>query len=178
MAAYINDKPPKEQVELKELMIYNLARLHSKDEAEFIEIRDIIRASWIEHYAWDWSKDPHSAGAFALFSPANFTEHYPSLVNPSCDSRLYIVGEAASAHHAWIVGALDSAMRGVCQMLHRFGLNDEWKKLEEKFGPAGEMDYDMDDVAKTDTLDLQIALGRLEKAKLPNLPLMPPVIAS
>ena len=115
--------------------------------------------------AYDWSKDPNAAGAFALFSPGNFSEHYPSLITPASDSRFFIVGEAASAHHAWIVGALDSAMRGVCQMLTRFGLTEERKRLEDEFRRVDELDED--------TIQQQIALGMLTKEEQPRVPLVP-----
>lgn len=98
------------------------------------------------------------------------------------DSRFHIVGEAASAHHAWIVGALDSALRGVWMFLERFRLYDMQTHLVEetmpyqsptgegmgkggevmqvpRFGRTGEIDYK--------TAHLQVALGMLEAGVLP-----------
>ena len=164
MAAYINEKPAEEQHELKELMIYNLARLHSMDDTDFKKTYDMIEGAYITHHAYDWSKDPHASGAFALFSPGNFSQHYPALVRPWTDSRLYIVGEAASAHHAWIVGALDSAMRGVCTMLARFGLEDLQAKLVKEFGTPHEIDQQ--------SLQAQIALGKLKPEEQPKAPIV------
>lgn len=108
-----------------------------------------------EHHAYDWSKDPYTAGgAFALFSPGQFSKLYPNLVRPAADSRLHIVGEAASAHHAWIAGALDSAARAVYLFLERFRLFELQDKFVKEFGPAGEVDEE--------TAHLQVALGMLE----------------
>ena len=85
-------------------------------------------------------------------------------MQPASESRFYIVGEAASAHHAWIVGALDSAMRGVCTMLERFNFCDERNKLVKEFGAAHEMNKD--------TLHTQIALGLLEPEDQPKAPVV------
>ena len=81
-------------------------------------------------------------------------------MQPAADARLYIVGEAASAHHAWIVGALDSAMRGVCTLLSRFGLDAERAKLEEEFVKPQELD--------DQTLKALIALGKLRPKEQPK----------
>ena len=62
------------------------------------------------------------------------------------------------------MGALDSAMRGVCQMLTRFGLDDERKKLEKEFRPVDELDEE--------TIQQQIALGKLTKEEQPRVPLV------
>ena len=39
------------------------------------------------------------------------------IMKPNAFGQLYLIGEAASAHHAWIVGALESAVRGVYYLL-------------------------------------------------------------
>ena len=69
---------------------------------------------------------------------------YPNLIRPACDSRFYIVGEAASAHHAWIVGALDSSVRALYILLTKFGLvekGEERDQLTTEFGDVDELDY-------------------------------------
>ena len=50
VAAYINEKPPKEQTELRDLMIYNLARLHSETEKDFTEMYEIIAKAYMTHH--------------------------------------------------------------------------------------------------------------------------------
>ncbi|KAI1263661.1 hypothetical protein F5Y18DRAFT_393781 [Xylariaceae sp. FL1019] len=139
---------------LKETMIDNLARLHSTSEEGYVAMKKLISKSYITHHAYDWSKDPYTCGgAFGLFSPAQFRSMYPSIVRPAADSRLHIIGEAASAHHAWIVGALDSSVRGLWLMLERFRLFDLQKKLVANWGDIGEVDKD--------TSHLQVALGMM-----------------
>ena len=58
------------------------------------------------------------------------------------------------------MGALDSAMRGVCQMLARFGLKDEKEKLQKEFKEPGEID--------DETMAIQVALGRLRPEDQPT----------
>ena len=84
-------------------------------------------------------------------------------MKPSSDSRFNIIGEAASAHHAWIVGALDSAVRGIYMMLERFGLHDLQKKLEMEFGCVEELDEA--------TAKIQVELGRLKPKEPPKISL-------
>ncbi|MCJ1442522.1 MAG: hypothetical protein MMC23_003018 [Stictis urceolatum] len=161
----VDTKDPKIQVEkeqlLKETMIDNLARLHSTDEDSYAGMKDLISSLYETHHAYDWSKDPYTCGgAFALYSPTQFKNLYPNIVRPAADSRLHIVGEAASAHHAWIVGALDSSVRGIWLMLERFRLFEEQKTLIKEFGEIGEVD--------ATTGHLQVALGMLKKEDLPR----------
>lgn len=65
---------------------------------------------------------------------------YPNLIRPVCDSRFYVIGEAASAHHAWIVGALDSSVRALYFLLTKFQLTEMRKMMESKFGNVDEFD--------------------------------------
>ena len=41
-----------------------------------------------------------------------------------CNGKHIIIGEAASAHHAWVVGSLESAVRGVYQFLFNHTKNN------------------------------------------------------
>ena len=107
---------PSAQTELKALLIDNLARLHSKKPDDYKHWHDLISGSYISHYAYDWYTDPGTTGAFAYFGPGQFRAMYPWIANRN-DGNHVIIGEAASAHHAWVVGALESATRGVYQFL-------------------------------------------------------------
>ncbi|KAI0139833.1 hypothetical protein GGR57DRAFT_509562 [Xylariaceae sp. FL1272] len=148
------DESPDREALLKETMIDNLARLHSTTEEGYVAMKKLISESYVAHHAYDWSKDPYTCGgAFGLFSPAQFRSMYPNIVRPAADSRLHIIGAAASAHHAWIVGALDSSVRGLWLMLERFRLFDLQKKLVENWGDIGEVDKE--------TAHLQVALGMM-----------------
>jgi hypothetical protein len=117
---------PDPEAELKDLLIQNLALLHTpqlnglRNEKIYQERYKEIHDSYIEHHAYDWGADPFMSGAFAHFGPGQFSKIYPNVITPSAGGKLFIIGEAASKHHAWIVGALESAVRGVYQLLMRY----------------------------------------------------------
>ena len=135
---------PQSESELKALLIDNLARLHSKTPDKYDELHKMIREAYITHFAYDWSTDPGTSGAFAYFGPGQFGAMYPWIANRN-DGNHIIIGEAASAHHAWVVGALESATRGVYQFLFAHSGNSEaiknaldaynTGKIDAPFGP-------------------------------------------
>jgi monoamine oxidase len=119
MGATIKPTSPEDEDTLRELLFDNLALLHStKDDYE--EVRKLISGSYQTHYAFDWTRNELSTGAFAWFGPGQFRNMYPEIIQT--DGRHIMIGEIASSHHAWIVGALDSAVRGVYQFLYRHAL--------------------------------------------------------
>lgn len=71
-----------------------------------------------------------------------------------------MVGEASSAHHAWIVGALDSAYCAVAKFLLRYEVWDAFFKLERDWGTVGEFEG-----GQHGTVHLQVALGKLKKGQ-------------
>ena len=113
---------PESETELKALLIDNLARLHSKKPTDYDKLHKMIGEAYITHFAYDWYADPGTTGAFAYFGPGQFTAMYPWIANYN-DGNHIIIGEAASAHHAWVVGALESATRGVYQFLFAHSKN-------------------------------------------------------
>ena len=113
---------PESETELKALLIDNLARLHSKDPKEYNGLRKMIEEAYITHFAYDWYTDPGTTGAFAYFGPGQFRAMYPWIASYN-DGNHVIIGEAASTHHAWVVGALESATRGVYQFLYAHSKN-------------------------------------------------------
>ena len=112
----IADKTPEGEAELKALLIDNLARLHSDTQDEYNDLKKIIESSYDTHFAYDWYSDKGTTGAFAYFGPGQFKNMYPYIIRN--DGTHIIIGEASSAHHAWVVGALESAVRGVYQFLY------------------------------------------------------------
>jgi monoamine oxidase len=123
MGSLINNDKPAEGDELKELIIYNLALLHTSADKKFDDVYKEISESYDSHYAWDWGQDEFATGAFAQFGPSQFSSMYPSVVMNN--GKHIIVGEASSPHHAWIVGALESAVRGVYQFLYAHSKYDK-----------------------------------------------------
>lgn len=60
-------------------------------------------------------------GAFAFFGPGQFGPMYTEVTQPAADHMLFFAGEATSTTHAWVVGALDSAVRAVYQIVRNLG---------------------------------------------------------
>lgn len=100
-----------EEAELKELLIRELVRLHKNDGMSEDELHKLISGNYIDHHAFDWYKDPHTAGAFAFFRPQQFSCMWNKMIQVSGD--VVIAGEASSPHHAWVVGALESVVHGI-----------------------------------------------------------------
>jgi len=92
-----------------------------------------------DYFAWDWNHDPLTMGAFAFFGPGSYdaTDVYSEMLQPAARGKLFFAGEATSACHGWVAGALDSAWRAVNQylLLHHDERTlkkfyDEWGKTE------------------------------------------------
>ena len=130
-----HDQQKADEQRLKELLLRELTLLHSKDGKFDEDLYTHISESYLDHHAHDWYHDPNTVGAFAFFRPQQFSEMWSKIIQPS--GNVVIIGEAASPHHAWVVGALESAVHGVHAWL---GLNkdkirgatDAIKILEEK----------------------------------------------
>ena len=147
---------PSTETELKALLIDNLARLHtpSNNPEKYEALKKLIGDAYITHFAYDWYNDLGTTGAFAYFGPGQFGAMYPWIANRN-DGNHIIIGEAASAHHAWVVGALESAVRGVYQFLvqhHKNSKNiaaamEAYHKSEEEGGipaPYGPLPAEFD----------------------------------
>ncbi|KAJ5354278.1 hypothetical protein N7541_006842 [Penicillium brevicompactum] len=111
---------------LEQLLCHNLALLHqhyldpfSHEPYGYVRMLGMIKSEYCELHAYDWYSDPSVSGAFAYFGPEQFRHFYPELVAPAADGNMFLVGEACSAHHAWISGSLDSAYRGLIQYLYK-----------------------------------------------------------
>lgn len=115
IGALISRESPDKEDELKLVVLHDLARLHSPTEEQYEELKQTIMDEYLDHYAYNWYADPTSVGAFAFFGPGQFQKMYPDIVQSH--GKHIIIGEAASSHHAWVVGALESAARGVYQFL-------------------------------------------------------------
>jgi hypothetical protein len=90
--------------------------LHTTTPSDEAKLFDIISASYLDHYAHDWSHDPTTAGAFAFFRAQQFSTLWPKVVQPA--GNLVLIGEASSPHHAWVVGAVESAVVGLYSWLY------------------------------------------------------------
>ncbi|EXA33108.1 hypothetical protein FOVG_15711 [Fusarium oxysporum f. sp. pisi HDV247] len=118
----------KDDAELKQLIIHDLARLHARRERPFEEMVTFLEEQYIDHHGYDWYRDQNMSGASAYFGPRQFSNMWQEIIKPNALGQLYLVGEAASSHHAWIVGALESVVRAVYVMFQ--GLQNGNEKFE------------------------------------------------
>ncbi|QRV92089.1 Flavin containing amine oxidoreductase [Ceratobasidium sp. AG-Ba] len=72
-------------------------------------------------YAFDWTHNPTTMGAYAFFGPGQFTSLYENLTRSAANTRLFFAGEAVSTCH----GAIDSANRVVGQIDPREHLSEQ-----------------------------------------------------
>ncbi len=93
-----------------------------------------LQEQYLDSHAYSWYNDEFSVGAFALFSPGQFSSLLPALLAPAADGRLHFAGEALSSGHAWIIGALNSAYRSVAEILAVEGRMDLLEQLIEQWG--------------------------------------------
>lgn len=91
-----------------EISLRDLEELHGPTVREQ-EIKD--------SFSYSFYNDEFSQGAFALFGPGQFSTYFDDCVKSEEDDRLHFAGEATSVHHAWVVGALNSAYRTVVEIL-------------------------------------------------------------
>ncbi|KAI4800459.1 hypothetical protein KUCAC02_009687 [Chaenocephalus aceratus] len=86
--------------DLKELALRDLEQIHGKK----------VRALCTGVVVKKWSADPHSLGAFALFTPYQHLDHYAEEMFRS-EGRVHFAGEHTAFPHAWIETAMKSAIR-------------------------------------------------------------------
>ncbi|KAG8716210.1 hypothetical protein FRC09_015972 [Ceratobasidium sp. 395] len=128
---------------LLEIVLDNLAKLHGISRDKFPKPRAF--------FAHAWSNDRFTRGAFALFGPGQFTSYSPkcppwegrekvptasslfaSIKAPAAHGKLHFAGEATSVHHAWVLGALNSAWRAIYNALE--GHPELRQKLKKNWG--------------------------------------------
>jgi monoamine oxidase len=129
---------------LLQIIIKDLADMHQVD---YYGLWSLIE----DYKVHDWYADEYSAGAFALFGPGQFSNLYPEVTKP-VGGLLHFAGEAASVHHAWVVGALISAYRTVYEILLHEGMFDLIEKMVSIWGMPDEINVKL--------LEQQVALGQ------------------
>ncbi|KAK2019182.1 L-amino acid oxidase [Colletotrichum eremochloae] len=127
--------PPSRDDAIVTLCLKNLALLWAEqpDPPSF----EFLQDQYLSHHAWAWSHDEYTGGAFALFGPGQFKHIYPTFQQNFCGDKFTMCGEALSAHHAWISGALDSAYAAVFRWLTAIGRNDLRDELERSYFGTG-----------------------------------------
>ncbi|KAL6118230.1 uncharacterized protein ACO6RY_03072 [Pungitius sinensis] len=85
--------------DLKELVLRDLAKIHGEK----------VRCLYTGVLVKKWSMDPHSLGAFALFTPFQHLEYSKELFKN--EGRVHFAGEHTAFPHAWIETSMKSAIR-------------------------------------------------------------------
>ncbi|KAI3375921.1 hypothetical protein L3Q82_003769 [Scortum barcoo] len=85
--------------DLKELALRDLAKIHGE------KVWSLCTGVLVKR----WSLDPHSLGAFALFTPYQHLEYAKELFKS--EGRVHFAGEHTAFPHAWIETSMKSAIR-------------------------------------------------------------------
>ena len=85
---------------------------------DLAEIHPAVRDEFEVGASKMWHDDPFAGGAFALFAPGQQTRLHDAIVAP--EGRIFFAGEHASLCHAWIQGAIDSAL-AAASAVHELG---------------------------------------------------------
>jgi monoamine oxidase len=101
---------------------------------------EFIRDQYIDYHAWDWYQNEWSVGAFAIFTPGQYSTIMPDLMTPAEDGHLHFAGEALSSGHAWIIGAVNSAYRTVAEILKTEQRPDLLRRMIDLWGTIDEVD--------------------------------------
>ncbi|XP_042344547.1 L-amino-acid oxidase-like [Plectropomus leopardus] len=101
--------------DLKELTLRDLVKIHGE------HVRSLCTGVVVKR----WAADPHSLGAFALFTPYQSSEYAKELFRN--EGRVHFAGEHTALPHAWIESSIKSAIRAATcinnqlAMHHHFG---------------------------------------------------------
>ncbi|KAH9481894.1 Putative bifunctional amine oxidase [Psilocybe cubensis] len=128
-----NRQPSPSEAILLQHIYEDLAEIHG-------ETAGWYREQTLDYYAYDWYHNQYSMGGYAFFNAGQFSDLYLHITKPASDGYLHFGGEAASSHHAWVAGALDSAWRCVWEILAKDGTPEQKKKFRKKYGASKEFD--------------------------------------
>ncbi|NXY24897.1 OXLA oxidase, partial [Atrichornis clamosus] len=91
------------------VVLRDLAAIHGVSEER-------LRFSCDQHVVHRWQLDRHALGAFAAFTPYQFTDFSRALFAP--EGRVHFAGEHAAQPHAWLDTALKAAVRAAANIHH------------------------------------------------------------
>lgn len=132
--------------------------LHAPDKSKVADFKKKLINDTLDFHAFDWYHNPYTMGAFAQFTPGQFSTLYADILQPAGrHGNFHFAGELASHHHAWVAGALDSAIRAVGHIEQ-----DQYSKTKwEKNGPSlpRSLVYD-----SQESMNLYHFFGKVEEA--------------
>lgn len=131
--AFVKGRNSPEERQLIDMILEDLAILNP--EMTF----DALSEKVVDWHAWNWHSSPYSCGAFAEFAPSQFQDLYTQVTQPAAGGLLHFAGEATSVHHAWVVGALNSAYRSVWEIIKHEDREDLEMKLKNNWGTVDEL---------------------------------------
>lgn len=102
--------------------------------------QEFLQDQLLDYKLQNWYTQEFAVGAFACFSPAQFSNVMPALLQPAYDGKVHFAGEALSSGHGWIIGAVNSGYRTVAEILAVQGLNDKLEELTAMWGEIDEVD--------------------------------------
>ncbi|KAF4336526.1 amino-acid oxidase [Fusarium beomiforme] len=133
IGSLISSETPKNEEQLLSVLLHDLALLHSRDtDYRYDDLLKLLKEQYQDHHAYDWYRDENMSGAFAYFGPSQFSNMWQEIIKPNAYGQLYLIGEASSSHHAWIVGALESVIRAVYLMFEGLLKQEPNNKAYEK----------------------------------------------
>ncbi|KAJ4135117.1 hypothetical protein NW768_004734 [Fusarium equiseti] len=134
IGSLISSETPKNEEQLLSVILHDLALLHAKEKEGWGYQRtlDLLKEQYQDHHAYDWYRDENMSGAFAYFGPSQFSNMWQEIIKPNAYGQLYLIGEASSSHHAWIVGALESVVRATYLMFEGLLANEPGNKTYQQ----------------------------------------------
>ena len=90
----------------KQMALDTLSTIHSRD----------LSSLYVSGVVKKWTNDNYSHGAFALFTPTQERDLYEYLYQS--EGNVLFAGEHTTLKHAWVEGAMISALRSVVQITH------------------------------------------------------------
>ncbi|KZS87731.1 hypothetical protein SISNIDRAFT_470756 [Sistotremastrum niveocremeum HHB9708] len=157
MSAFI-DKDGTADPILIDQVFRDLANVHNVT-LEYLQARFDDTPSKKNFHAWNWQADPFAAGAFAFFTPGQYSDPiYERIRAPAANGKLFFAGEHCSACHAWVAGALESSWVSVYSFLKLWNVDkvDDFKK---KWGSTEYWDEDVDEEEFDVLFDKVLRLG-------------------
>jgi monoamine oxidase len=74
-----------------------------------------IEPFWTGHgQTQSWMRNPYAFGEAAVFTPWQLTQFHEDI--PTVEGPLHFAGEHTSLKHAWVEGALESAVRAALEI--------------------------------------------------------------
>ncbi|XP_042303368.1 L-amino-acid oxidase-like [Sceloporus undulatus] len=93
-----------------EIVMDDLAEIHQVSKQYLQSVCD-------KHIIQRWALDQYSGGAFTALTPYQFA-HYANALSQN-EGRIYFAGEHTAHPHAWIDGAMKSAIKAASDIHHR-----------------------------------------------------------